>query len=259
MELNVFMKVLESSLVKHGVPSEVALHHVATLRKTFTKEDLADIENIRGESEVDAIAEGIASILNKSTSSVKPAPRSDLTGKVTTKHEPARTPSRSAQPKPPASKPAQNSADFFEDPTEIDKTPRGTMIFWGILILTLPITLGLLAAVVGAFAFLYIGLIVGIIGCIAAIIGVAALGGGISLIGIIYGITQLFSNVPAGIYEIGLGIIIAGVAVFVSILLYNVAVHFFPWVMRWLTVFFSFVMGRIKYCFYLARRECYKL
>ena len=259
MELNVFMKVLESSLVKFGVPSDVAGHHVATLRKTFTKEDLADIENIRGESEVDAIAGGIASILNKNKPASKSSAHTEPARKTTVESDAEHTVSRFEQPKQENLRPAQNSADFFEHPTEADKTQKGTLIFWGALLLTLPITLGLLAVILGAFAMLYIGLIVGIIGCIAALIGAAACCGGISLIGIIYGITQLFSNVPAGIYEIGLGVIIAGIAVFVSILLYNVAIRFLPWVMRWLTVFFSFVMGRLKYCFYLARRECYKL
>lgn len=287
MELSVFMKVLESSLVKYGVPSAVAGQHAATLRTTFTKDDLADIENIRNESEVDAIAKGIASILNKSKVKSAEVSKPSVPQKSADAPKPAaqQKPAGSAKPSvsskpasaseqktdwddsqsferngsPTANKKAQNSADFFAPPRAADKTQKGMLTFWGLLILTLPITLALLAIVLGTFALLYITLIVGIIGFIAALIGVAACGGGLSLIGIIYGITQLFSNVPAGIYEIGLGVIVAGLAVFTAVLLYNAAVRFLPWVMRWLTVFFSFVMDRLKYCFCLIRRECYKL
>ena len=256
MELDVFMKVLESSLVKHGVPSDMAGQHAATLRTTFTQGDLADIENIRSEAEVDSIAAGIASILNKHKPA-KPAeaPKPSHVGEMYTENDAPRPMKANTS----SVRPAQNSADFFEDPDGSDRTPKGTAVFWGVLILTLPITLALLGLVLGAFAFLYIALIAGIIGFILALIGVAACGGGIALVGMIYGVTQLFSNVPAGIYEIGLGVIIAGASVFIAVLLYNAAVRFLPWVMHWLTVFFGFVMDRIKYGFCLARRECYKL
>ena len=52
---------------------------------------------------------------------------------------------------------------------------------------------------------------------------------------------------------------IAGMVLFAAVLLYNAAVRFLPWVMRWLTVFFGFVFGKLRQLFYVVRRECYKL
>jgi len=261
MELDIFMKGLESSLVKRGIPSEVAKRHAAALRRTFTEDDLTEIRNIRHESEIDEIADGIASILNKNknrTSSQAAANAGEYTAQAS-HHSEAVT---DKQPIPRHTVPehaVQNSADFFVPQKTADKTPKGTAIFWTVLILTLPITLGLIAGILGIFSSVYIALIIAIIGLVAALIAVVACGAGISLIGIIYGITQLFNYVPAGIYEIGLGVMIAGIAVFTAILLYNAAVRFLPWIMRWLSVFFVFVFDRIKYGFYVARRECYKL
>ena len=44
MDLGLFCKGLESSLVRRAIPPESAKRQVATLAKTFTDEDLAEIE-----------------------------------------------------------------------------------------------------------------------------------------------------------------------------------------------------------------------
>ena len=48
-------------------------------------------------------------------------------------------------------------------------------------------------------------------------------------------------------------------AVLAGVILYNLAIRFLPWVMKWLTVLFTYVFGQCRNLFYLARRECYKL
>ena len=159
----------------------------------------------------------------------------------------------------PAQKPAQNAADFFSPPESADKTTRGSAIFWGCFILGFPIIFAALALIIALFGLCYIALIGAIIGFVLALIAIVAVGCGVSLVGIIYGITQLFSFVAAGVYEIGLGVMIAGMVLFAAVLLYNAAVRFLPWVMRWLTVFFGFVFGKLRQLFYVVRRECYKL
>ena len=50
---------------------------------------------------------------------------------------------------------------------------------------------------------------------IALVIGGAAAGTALSLVGIIYGISQLFSCVPIGLYELGLGVLAGSAAMLV--------------------------------------------
>jgi len=276
MELDLFLKGLESSLRERGIPPEAAAKHVSSLSRTFTEDDLAEIKSVQSQDEIDEIADSIAAILYKSKPP-KPAPVSSGTdaGKERSSagsasvREPARrevqhepVPETRRQPSPPPKAPqryVQNSDDFFTTSTRQDTTPRGVAIFWAVLILTLPLTLGLLLGVLAVFGAMFVGLIVCIIGLVCAMIAIVAAGAGISLIGIIYGITQLFSVTAFGLYEIGLGVIVAGGVLLVGVLLYNIAIRFLPWVMQWLTVFFLFVCRQCRNLFYLARRECYKL
>ena len=256
MDLGLFCKGLESSLVRRGIPLESAKRQVATLAKTFTDEDLAEIENITSGEEIEEIAEGIASILAKN----KPAPRPVAPMPPEESNRQAERVEAPLQPSPaPSQKPAQNAADFFAPPESADKTTRGSAIFWGCFVLGFPVIFAGLALIIALFGLCYIALIGAIIGFVLALIAIVAVGCGVSLVGIIYGITQLFSFVAAGVYEIGLGVMIAGTVLFASVLLYNAAVRFLPWVMRWLTVFFGFVFGKLRQLFYVVRRECYKL
>lgn len=256
MDLGLFCKGLESALVRRGIPSENAKRQVATLAKTFTDEDLTEIENITSGEEIEEIAAGIASILAKN----KPAPRPANSVQTEESYlQPERTESPAPPSSFPASKPAQNAADFFAPPESADKTARGSAIFWGCFILGLPFIFAVLALIIALFGLCYIALIGAIIGFVLALIAIVAVGCGVSLVGIIYGITQLFSFVAAGVYEIGLGLMVAGMVLFTAVLLYNAAVRFLPWVMRCLTMFFEFVFGKLRHLFYVVRRECYKL
>lgn len=293
MELDHFLEGLKNALVDRGIPPEAAARHVATLGRTFTEDDLAEIQSIRSPAEIGEIADSIAEILHKNKAArtaakagqrppvesppprepIAPVPAAmpqseipvqrEVVGREPVSEEvyapkPAETyvqspPSYSSTP------PAQRSEDFFQAPAGEDKTTKGVAIFWSVLIVTLPITLGLVAVILALFGVAFLGLILAIIGLVAGMIGVVAAGCGLALVGIIYGITQLFSFVAAGLYEIGLGVMIIGAALFAGVVLYNLAIRFLPWVMKWLTVFFVFVFHRLRNLFYLARRECYKL
>lgn len=303
MELGLFLDGLKTSLMNRGIPPEVAARHVAALGRTFTEDDLTEIESIRSPSEIDEIADSIAAILYKNKAS-RNAGQSSPPAQTETS-QPARDkttvpggqesavppkpvreaypasdgipeqefmpePVREAKPvREPAAHPAkhdnppvryaQNSDDFFKSPAGEDKTTKGVAIFWTVLVLTLPLTLGILAVMLAAFGILFLGLIVMIIGLVLGMIALIGAGCGVALVGIIYGITQLFSFMAAGIYEIGLGVMIGGGVLLAGIILYNLAIRFLPWVMKWLTVFFVFVFGQCRNLFYLARRECYKL
>ena len=109
------------------------------------------------------------------------------------------------------------------------------------------------------FAALFIGLAALVVAGCVVLAGVTAAGAVVSLVGIIFGITQLFSFVAAGIYEIGLGIMVAGAVLFVAVLIYNISVRFFPWLIVQVGTLMGFVYGKLRELFLLIRRECYKL
>lgn len=270
MELDHFLEGLKHALVERGIPPEAAAKHVAALGRTFTEDDLAEIQSIRSPAEIEEIADSIAEILHKNKAAraaaktvehptqKSQAPTPTPVPVVPQQEMPAESyvqtpPTYSGTPSP------QHSEDFFQAPVGRDKTTKGVAIFWTVFVVTLPITLTLLAAILALFGMAFLGLILAIIGLVAGMIGVIAAGCGLALVGIIYGITQLFSFMAAGLYEIGLGVMISGGALLAGVILYNLAIRFLPWVMKWLTVFFVFVFHRLRNLFYLARRECYKL
>lgn len=270
MKLNDFLKELEKALVERGVSEELSKKHVANLHRSFTSDDLSEIESIESHDEIAALADSISLILKKKSKAV-------MTKSVTTENENAiahmtqdpvapYTPNSVESIKPPKQS-ADRSAPLYyepefgfdEDYREETATTRGITIFWVGLFVTLPITLALLAVIFGAFAAAFATLIGIIIASVAVLIVLVALGAAVSLVGIIYGITQLFSFPAAGIYEIGLGVIVAGAVLFVSILIYNFAIRFVPWVISKLGVFLKYVCGKLVTLFKFARKECYKL
>lgn len=287
MELNIFMRELESALVERGISDETAKKHVSNLRRTFTEDDLSEIEAIQSESEIEQLADSISLILTK-TPRTPPRTTPPRTDSMSQKqpNRTAQTQNRSVtvrengtangnsqmqrtqnqQSRVHVAQPRQRKLELPEDDDEYysyapgnDATTRGMLIFWVGLFLTLPLTLGLAAVFFGAFAALFVGLAALIAGLIAVLIAVAACGAGVSLVGIIFGITQLFTFLSAGIYEIGLGIMVAGAVLFVSIILYNIAVRFLPWVISLLANLLGWLCGKLKNLFLVVRRECYKL
>jgi hypothetical protein len=277
MELSIFMKELESALIKRGIPAELAHNHVASIRRTFTSDDLSEIASIKSESAINDLADSISNVLKKKMSSA------DVKSNDTANKAHASTPVAS---KPKASVQAQVKRpqrplplnDDFDTPVQQKNTnqridmndeyfsnssfadnSKGSTVFWVGLIATLPITLSLLALIAGVFAGIFVGLVGIILLGVLALIGIVGAGSALSLVGIIFGVTQLFSFVPAGIYEIGLGVIIAGAVLFVSVLIYNFIIRFIPWLIKKVAKLLVFVFKKLKDLFYYIRKECYKL
>ncbi len=290
MELGLFLEGLKKSLVNRGIPPEAAAKHVAALGRTFTADDLTEISSIRSPAEIEEIADSIAAIIYKNKAARAAAKQTQTPQEPTAAQPVSASPARPVNepvqapaeppvyaeeteekmhPMPePAPRPvrreepvryAQNSDDFFTSPAGEDKTAKGVAVFWTAFVLTLPFTLAILAATLAVFGIVFLGIILTIIGLVLGMIAIVAAGSGVALIGIIYGITQLFSFMAAGLYEIGLGVMIVGGVLLAGIILYNLAIRFLPWIMKWLTVLFGFVFGQFRNLFYLARRECYKL
>jgi len=272
MELNLFMKELEASLVRRGINPDVANRHVHTLQRTFTDDDLNEIRQIRSADEVEDIADGIALILTKNKLKARSAQLTENEDNIppqpprkTTAVQPQNTPAsyysqRESEAKKEYLRREQEEVDdFFEEYSGEDRTTKGFYTFWLVFIFTLPITIVLAAAFFAVFIGIFAVLTALIIGLIAVLIGLVAAGAGVSLVGIIFGITQLFSFPAAGIYEIGLGVMVIGIVMFAGILIYNIAVHFLPWVMRMVGTLLKFTCGKVRELFLNLRRECYRL
>jgi hypothetical protein len=244
MKLNNFIKELEIALVERGVPEELSKKHVANLYRSFTSDDLSEIESIESREEINALADSISVILNKNKIN-----KTDVANVISVTNEPPVPKTASdlftephmsngiEQSEPHGLNHEINSPlysepefDYVDNHREPVPTTRGITIFWVGLFVTLPITLALLGVIFGAFAGAFVSLVGLIIAAVAVLIALVALGAAVSLVGIIYGITQLFTFPAAGIYEIGLGVMVAGTVLFVSILIYNFAIRFVPWV-----------------------------
>jgi len=132
---------------------------------------------------------------------------------------------------------------------------KGTPAFWAIFILTLPITIPIILAIFAILFCTIAAMAVMIVGLIGALIGIVAAGSALSLIGIVYGVTQTFTTLPIGLYEIGLGVLIGGIAMLAGILVYNFAVRFLPFAIKGVIIFIKFVIKKIKYLFYFLKKE----
>lgn len=106
------------------------------------------------------------------------------------------------------------------------------------LFVVLTIILAPLAAVLGVvvFAFfllLWATLAVLITLILVGLVGLAAAGTAISLAGLIFGVIESISgHTAAGMFEIGLALIIAAIIIFCGIWLYNFAIRFLPFIIK---------------------------
>ena len=166
-----------------------------------------------------------------------------------------------SQPQKPAKPDPLDAYDISKQAEEPEPEPteKGRTVFIVGALITLPITLFLLSVMLIAFGAVFLALAAVSLAIIVAMIALIAAGSILAVVGIIYGFTQLFSSVPVGLYEIGLGVLIIGIVFLVSILLYNIALRFIPWVMKKVVVLFRFVCRQLKRLFYYVRKECYKL
>ncbi len=242
-----FFRILAEELIRRGVSEESAARSVRAIEHTLAPEDLADIERITDISEVAELAQSIVSVKRREAKESTPPASSDKERETPEEEE---------------NDVVQYEA-FVSDDDELGRAPtaRGKRIFWIVFLCTLPITLVLFlayAAVFGAIFAVLCGLIVLLVG--GLIVGVTA-GALLSLIGMVYGVTQLLtaaSRAP-GLYEIGLGLIIAGCVMFGGILVYNLAVRLIPLLIQWLGALFRYCTGKLKDLFHMAKEACYKL
>lgn len=136
---------------------------------------------------------------------------------------------------------------------------QDTKMFWILFAASLPITIPLALIVLGIFGLMWGAVFAVIGGSVALLVALVTSGCALSLVGIIYGITQLFVSVPVGLYEIGIGIVIAGIVMFVGILVYNFAIRLVPKLIKLVYKLFLYVLGKLRELFNYLRRESARL
>ncbi len=257
MEKEQFLTVLRDELIKRGLAPEAAQRHVRSIGLTLTPDDVKELENLNDPDEISALAEGIAKV--KLRAAAKETAVSQPPAANTTVISRA----KEAVPLHSTSKPAHvpgRAAYDEEEPFPADSS-RGRTVFWLIFFVTLPLSLLFLALYVGVFGVMFGALCAVIVLLVAGLIGGVAAGAAVSLVGIIYGITQLItaSSSAPGLYEIGLGLTIAGIVMLGGILVYNCAIRLIPYLIRLLGVLFRFCAAKLKQLFKMAKEACYKL
>lgn len=119
----------------------------------------------------------------------------------------------------------------------------------------------------GALIFLVCMSVVGVIWLVsvlliplllALMLAICVIGIVLSVVGFVYGLSQLFTVKPVGMFEIGLGIIILGATILISTLIYNLAVRVIPKLIRrcWRLVCRTFWLLADLFCY--IRGECYR-
>ncbi len=139
---------------------------------------------------------------------------------------------------------------------------RGKYIFIGGVVLSSPIWLTLSIILIGFFGVIYAAMIA-IDVAIAVFLSFFIIVGGIaSFSAIIYGVIGLLPGAVAsyiGMYELGLGLMILGTLIVVSILLHFFVVKVTPLVFRQTTRFFKFLVKKIIKLVKFLRKECDKI
>ena len=139
-------------------------------------------------------------------------------------------------------------------------TSRGKVFFWVITVLTSPLWICCGALIMCVFGIAVAAVCAFMAACICLVCAEAAAGGAVALVGIIYGISRIFTGSPAaGIFEIGLGIAVGGVALALGILTYNFAVVVLPGLLRQLISFEGYCLRRIPPALDRFREECNRL
>lgn len=108
-----------------------------------------------------------------------------------------------------------------------------------LLVVTIPIAVALILTAFVLYLGFWVALALAMIACIAVLVVFVAVFALISIVGIVYGVVELITgNMPVGLFEIGLGVMVGAAVMFIGILVYNFAVRFIPFIMKLLARLF---------------------
>ncbi|MBE6608010.1 MAG: hypothetical protein E7633_05610 [Ruminococcaceae bacterium] len=149
---------------------------------------------------------------------------------------------------------------FLSSLSEKAEARTPSIIFTIITILALPLLVLLAFVSIGTLVSLYFALAAVILAIVFLIIFIVFGGSLTALVALLYGATQIMQEPRyVGIHEIGLAFIILGGTILSSVLLYNVAVRFIPWILSRASLLFKLLFTGVKVLAEKVRKGCEKL
>lgn len=261
MDIYIFCDLLYSEMIKNGVPEEKTARYIDNLRKNLTADDIAKVK----ESDIPRYAAICADNISKKASAIgKTENKSDSPAGDTAEAEPTVMDTENAPTveikkpvmdtenaptvevkKPETVVPSPEEEDLAEPHYE-EPLPKATPKYVLVTVLLSPLWAVAAAIFMAPFIAMFAGEAALIAALILLLAGCCALGTAASLTGIIYGIIKMFSTPSVGLYEIGFGVIIAGVSMICGILIYNGAVRFVPWLFKKSGVLLKLAFKKVK-------------
>ncbi len=141
-----------------------------------------------------------------------------------------------------------------------DKDIKKKLTVFRILsILCIPLVLLILLATAAVFAVIFLIIALLVIFAVAVLALVTVAGTCIFAFGFILGVVKLLENLPVGLYECGLSLMIGSAALFVGILIYNFAVRLMPFAASKLLQFMKFVFRKYRVLYAYIKKEVLRL
>lgn len=295
MKIKDFATSLADELCSRGITRDEAMKHTLTLIKTLTEDDIREISEYSSSADFCELSDSLAELIiekrrkKENGSHINEEARSEKNAERTGRANDIRVsdisdigatrsfdiaPHRSPAADDPAAAPPRNTAVSSNDPVvqeiyleegaaireKVVLTPRGRAFFISIAVLTSPLWICLSALVLAVFGLSIAAVCILIVATLGTVCIETACGGVLTLVGLIWGIAQIFSShIGIGIYEIGLGVIIGGVSLGAGILIYNFSVVVLPRFLRNLISFEGYCIRHVVPMLDRMREECNRL
>ena len=269
-----FVNAVKGKLKQRGLPEDFIDNQCEKLLSKINDLPSETAEKYAAETNVELIAGKIAEKFS-SEAPKKPSPQSttaDKTRTVDMSHPVSETVSPTPKKSSTSdmiviydresSKKKKSSLPFgltFGDGIASDND-HPVLLFAALIALLAPVGIMVFGVSFIAFLTVFLVLAAAIVLMVAVIIGVVGVGSLISVASLMYGATQVIS-VPryVGIHEIGLGLLVAGITIFVSVVLYNIALRLVPFIYAKLITFINFSYKKVREIFIKAKKGCENL
>ena len=191
-------------------------------------------------AETDAVTEAPAAAESADESAASEAVTEDAPA------EPAPEAAPAEDTPPPAPITAPRSSKRRVPVAEYTPCDKPLLLTFLLTLICAPTLILFLTTAFGLFAGIFLALAASIFVIVIAIIGIVALGSVVSLASLLYGATQILSSPRyVGFHEIGFGLIVAGVTMGSSILLYNLAIRWIPFISQQMGKLFKLFFQKI--------------
>lgn len=246
MNKSEYLIALGRALMRRGMSKESAEHNMRLLSFSVNEETLSKKSDEEISREIESMADGITLVLNNDSISTGNGGKS-----VETAVRSSQTPG-TVLPEyisPDSVVPVDFDAENVPRGDEIDELVGKTKSRRIRDEKQIPATAGAISGArvkVALFVALYVLMIILRILCVILLIAVTISGVALFAIGMVYGISQLFSFKGAAYYEMGLSLIIGGVFIAVGVMLYNSIGNFIPKFQKWITKRIRNIRSRIR-------------